>query len=138
MSLAPRDLFVAVKADVLALDRRLDALRVNAASGGFGLSSEIPSLLLAKDFHHACPDAVSSPALEIAIDGALVAKFLGHQAPLAARLVEVQDAVEHPSHVAWRSSGSAGPPCTFRQHGLQQLPLPIGQIGWIVIVGAHG
>jgi hypothetical protein len=39
MPLAPLDLFVAVKAEVLALGRRLDALRVNAASGGFGLSS---------------------------------------------------------------------------------------------------
>src|SRR5215212_9759554 len=114
MSLAPLDLFVAVKADVLALGRRLDALRVNAASGGFGLSSEVPSLLLAKDFHHACPDAVSSPALEIAIDGAPVAKFLGHQAPLAARLVEIPDAVEHPSHIAGRPSGSAGAPGAFR------------------------
>src|SRR5215211_484014 len=107
MSLAPRDLFVAVKADVLALGRRLDALRVNAASGGFGLSSQVPALPLAKCLHHACPDAVSSPALEIAIDGAPVAKFLGHQTPLATRLVEVQDAVKHTSHVAWRSSGSA-------------------------------
>jgi hypothetical protein len=39
MPLAPLDLVVAVKADVLALGRRLEALRVNAASGGFGRSS---------------------------------------------------------------------------------------------------
>src|SRR5215216_752078 len=125
MSLAPRDLFVAVKADVLALGRRLDALGVNAASGGFGLSSEIPSLLLAKGFHHACPDAVSSPALKIAIDGTPVAKFLGYHAPLAARLVEIQDTVEHPSHIAGWPSGSAGAPGVFRQQGVEQLPLVI-------------
>src|SRR5215510_10451495 len=138
MSLAPLDLFVAVKADVLALGGRLDALRVNAASGGLGVSSQITSLPLAKGLHHAGPDAVSSPAFEIAIDRAPVAKILGYQTPLAACLVEVQDAVDDAAHVAWRPSRSAGVPGAFRQQRMEQLPLFMGQICWIVIDGAHG
>src|SRR5215470_17785330 len=138
MPLAPFDLLVAIKADVFALGCCLDALRVNAASRGLRLSSQAPPLPLAKRLHQARPDTVASPALEIPIDGAPVTKFLRDQPPLAACLVEVQDTVDDTAHVAWWSSGSARGPLAFRQQGLEQLPLLIGQICCIVIVGAHG
>jgi adenosylhomocysteine nucleosidase len=39
--------------------------------------------------------------------------------------------------VAWWSSGSARAPFPFAQQRLEQLPSLIGQICWIVLVGAH-
>jgi len=138
LPLAPLDLFAAVNAEVLALGRRLEALRVHAASGGFGRSASPPALPLAQGLHHAGPDAVSSPARAIALEGAPVAQLLGHQTPWAARLVEGQAAVEHTSHVARRSSGSAGAPGAFRQHRWEPLPLRIGYICGIFSREAHG
>src|SRR5215475_14205658 len=100
MPLAPFDLLVAIKPNVLALRRRFDALRVNATSGGFRLSTQTASLPLAQHLHQTRPDALASPPLEVAIDRTPVPKLLGKHPPLAARLIEVQNAVDDPPHVA--------------------------------------
>src|SRR5262245_54352772 len=107
MPFAPFDPLVTIKPNVLALRRSLDALRVNTASRGFRLSSHTTALPLAQRFHQGAPDPVASPPLEVAIDGAPVPKHLRKHPPLAARLIEIQNAINNTPHVTRRRASTS-------------------------------
>jgi hypothetical protein len=115
MPLAPLDLFVAVKADLGSLRCRLDGLAIDTPGGWLGLASQTAALPLAQGFHEVCPDAITPPALKIAIDRAPGAECWGDHPPLAAGLIEVEYAVDDPPHVARGTSASPRSPGSRRQ-----------------------
>src|SRR5687767_5414119 len=94
MALAPLDPLIAIIANILGLGGRFDALRINAARRRLGISTLIASLPLAQLLHDTCPAPSATPALEIAIHGVPVTKRWRNHAPLAARLIEVENAVD--------------------------------------------
>jgi hypothetical protein len=58
--------------------------------------------------------------------------------PLAPGLGEIPTPIDDAAPSAWRSSRSAWSPLLLWEEALEQSPLRISQICWIVSVGAHG
>src|SRR4030095_206665 len=93
------DFLVSVKADVRPLRRRLDALTIGTARGGFGETPLALAFPLAQRVHNALPYPRQPPAAKVAIDRVSIADIRGHPPPLAPSLVDVANAIEHAAEV---------------------------------------
>lgn len=108
MPFAPLAFLVPVKTDVLSLRRRLDTLASRTARGRFGQPSLALAFPLVPRLHHPCPDPIATPASEGAIDRMPIADIRGHHAPLAPRLVDIENAIDDAAEV------DGFPPCSPR------------------------
>ena len=62
---------------------------------------------------------------------------MGHHAPLTPGFVDVEHPIEDPPQIEGRTTGAVGLSLGFGQHQLQNIPLLIGQVRWIMGWGAH-
>src|SRR5215471_4806912 len=137
MPFASFDFLVPIKADVLPLCRRLDALTISTARGGFGPPALALAFPLAQRVHHASPDTRLSPASEVAIDRVRIPDIRREHAPLAPRFVDVENAVDDAAEVHRLPPWATRAPLGWGQHKLEGLPLRIAHVCGIVTCGAH-
>jgi uncharacterized protein (UPF0548 family) len=91
----------------------------------------------AQRVHDASPHARLTPASEVALDCMGIAKVRGHHPPLTPGLVDIDNAIDDAAQVHRLPPGSARPPLGCGQEALQDLPLPIANIGGIGTSRAH-
>lgn len=111
--------------------RRLDALAVHDPGARLRVPAHRrpdprPQVVVEPD-----PGAVRRPLVEVVPDGAPGAEVPRQQPPLAARSRQVPDAVHH---LPERDRGRSPRPGVRRQLGTDQLPLGIGQVGWVALL----
>src|SRR5215217_8668921 len=92
---------------------------------------------LAQRLHHTLPDPRQPPAAKVAIDRMSIADIRGHHAPLASRLVDIENAIDDTAEVHGLSPWSPRAPLGWRQQELENLPLCVAHICGIVTCGAH-
>ncbi len=74
------------------------------------------------------PDAFALPSAKVVIDGAPGGKLMGQQPPGAPAAQHVEDGIDDFASGVYVIGGL----CTERWYqGLQELPLLVGEIGWI-------
>src|ERR671925_259632 len=94
MAFSPLYFLVPVKANVLPLRRRLDALAIGAARRWFGQATLALAFPLAQRIHDPRPDPGTPPAAKVAVDRLPRSKLFGAHAPLTARLGDVKNAMD--------------------------------------------
>ena len=122
------DLLAGIITFCLCLGCGLDTLAIDTARRRLFLAPLSLALLLRRCLHHLLPDAVSTPAIEVAIHRFPATERRRQHIPLAPRLGHTEDPVEDDAHRAGRTSRTTGTPFAGRQQRLQALPLRVGQV----------
>ena len=133
MPFATFDLFARIVA-MLARDvGRFDALAVQAPGGGMFMSARLPAYLGTQGIVQALPVTAVTPLPKVMIDTFPLRILPGQSSPLDAAHHHIQDGIEDQTHLQ-----APWPPARFcrRNHILDQIPLVISQIGWVLWV-AH-
>src|SRR5262249_3971958 len=92
---------------------------------------------LAQRVHNALPYPRQPPAAKIAIDRVSIADIRGHHAPLAPRLVDVENTIDDTAEVHRLPPWSPTAPLGRGQQQLEGCPLRIVHSCGIVPYGAH-
>src|SRR5215831_1579000 len=108
MALASFDFFVPIEPYVLALGGGLDTLTVDGPCRRLGETPLAAALDLTELGHHPLPHPSPAPAPKVAVDRLPRPKIFRQHAPLAARLVHVQNTIDHPSQRTRAASRCAG------------------------------
>ena len=122
------DLFAGVITPSSAERCRLYTLAVQAASSWM--------LVTARTLPHLCPQyvmeplpyAIIAPLSKVGVDALPLWKLFWEHPPLNATNCNVQDAVNDQPHI--QTAGSSTRFCQWDQ-GLDNVPLSVGQIGWV-------
>ena len=112
------DLLAGIITFCLCLGCGLDTLAIDTARRRLFLAPLSLALLLRRCLHHLLPDAVSTPAIEVAIHRFPATERRRQHIPLAPRLGHTEDPVEDDAHRAGRTSRTTGTPFAGRQQRL--------------------
>src|SRR4029453_1061948 len=122
---------------VLALGGGLDTLTVDGTCRRLGETPLAAALNLAEFGHHPLPHPSPAPAPKVAVDRLPRPKIFGQHAPLAARLVHVQNTIDHPPQRTRGASTAPRRPCVLGEQGVQDVPLRISDIRFVLTGGTH-
>jgi hypothetical protein len=132
---APGDFLVAVTANCRALCGSLDALALGTARRRFGTPLALP-FPATERVHALGPDAVSTPAAEVPIDRLPLANVRRQYAPLTARRVDRENAIDHASERHRLPARATRSPLRGGRQSVEERPLRSADICGIARQGA--